>query len=100
MVTFEVKCPCCETILIVNRATGEIVDVRKPLVEDSSGDRFTDALRAEKEHAKKIENLFDDTLADIERKKEERQKLFQENLKKTREEGIGDYNPIRDIDLD
>ena len=98
--TINIKCPCCDTILVVNRATGEVIEVRKPLVEETSGDRFKDALRAEKEHSKKIENLFEETLSEIERKKAERQKLFEENLKKTREEGIDDYNPIRDIDLD
>ena len=39
----KVKCPCCDSILIIRRRDGEILEVREPIVEESSGDRFQDA---------------------------------------------------------
>ena len=99
-VTFKITCPCCNTILVVDKVTGEILERREPLVENPSGDRFADALRAQKDHSKKVSTLFDKSLSGLKEKDTERQNLFEESLKKTREEGIGDYKPIRDIDLD
>jgi len=46
VVTFKITCPCCDTILVINKVTGEILEHRKPLVENPSGDRFADALQA------------------------------------------------------
>ena len=98
--TYKITCPCCDSILVINKVTGEILEHRKPLVENPSGDRFADALRAQKEHSEKAKTLFDESLSDLKSKETERQNLFEESLKKTREEGIDDYKPIRDIDLD
>jgi len=98
--TFKLTCPCCDTILVVNKVTGEILEYRKPLVENPSGDRFADALRAQKDHSEKLNSLFDESISGLKEKDTERQNLFEESLKKTREEGIDDYKPIRDIDLD
>lgn len=39
----KVKCPGCENILIVRRRDGKLLEVRKPIVEESTGDRFEDA---------------------------------------------------------
>jgi hypothetical protein len=98
--TFNITCPECDTILVINRDTGDIVEVRKPLVEDSSGDRFTDALRAHKEHTEKLGSIFKDSISDVSRQEEERRKVFKESLEKAREEGVDDYKELRDIDLD
>jgi len=98
--TFKITCPCCNTILIIDKVTGEILERRDPLVEKPSGDRFADALQAQKEHSKKISTLFEKSISEVKGKNTERQNLFEESLKKTREEGIDDYKPIRDIDLD
>ncbi len=98
--TYNITCPCCQTILVVNRDTGKILEERKPLVDDPSGDRFADAMRARKEHADKMKTLFDKSLSSVAEKDEERRSVFEESLKKAREEGADDYRPIRDIDLD
>jgi len=100
VVTFKITCPCCDTILVVDKITGEILERREPLVEKPSGDRFADALQAQKDHSEKLNGLFDKSLSGLKEKDTERQNLFEESLKKTREEGIDDYKPIRDIDLD
>lgn len=88
METFEITCPGCKTILIVDRRTGKIVEKRKPIVEDSTGDRFEDARlrvkgagsrieekveaakKAEKEKLAKLEALFKDRQKEIEEKGE------------------------------
>lgn len=98
--TYNITCPECNTILVINRDTGDIVEVRKPLVEHSSGDRFTDALRAHKEHSEKLGSIFKDSISDVARQEEERRKVFKESLEKAREEGVDDYKELRDIDLD
>ena len=98
--TYNITCPCCNTILVINKVTGEILEHREPLVDNPSGDRFADAFRAQKEHSEKLDSLFDESISGIKEKETDRRKLFEESLKKTREEGIDDCKPIRDIDLD
>jgi hypothetical protein len=98
--TITITCPECKTILVVNRDTGEIFEVRKPLVDDPSGDRFADALRAHKEHTDKLGSIFENSIADVSRQDEERRKLFKESLEKVQDDDIDDLKEIRDIDLD
>jgi len=98
--TYNIKCPCCDTILVIDRVTGKILEERKPLVDKPSGDRFTDALRSQKEHSKKLDSLFNESISKVKEKETELQDFFEESLKKTREEGLDDFKPIRDIDLD
>ena len=96
--TINVTCPECKVILVVNLETGAVLEVRKPLVENPSGDRFADALRAQKEHNRKIGSMFSESFAGLSKKDEERRKQFEESLKKVRE--AGDAEPeLRDIDL-
>lgn len=98
--TIQVTCPCCKTILVVNQETGEIVEERKPLVEKSSGDRLADALRAHAEHRKKVAGLFAESIAGVSKKEEERRALFEEKLRRVREEGVEEGTELKDIDLD
>jgi len=98
--TYNITCPCCNTILVINKITGKILEQRKPLVDNPSDDRFADAFRAQKEHSEKLGSLFDESFSELKEKESERRDFFEESLKKTREEGIDDCKPIRDIDLD
>lgn len=98
--TLEVTCPDCGNILIINKEDGSIVEIRKPLVEESSGDRFTDAMTAAKNHSDKMKSVFDSRLSDYAKKEKERDSIFQESLKKARESDPDDLKEIRDIDLD
>ena len=96
--TLSITCPSCKTILIVNKDTGAVIEERKPLVENSSGDRFSDALQAQREHGKKMSAMFTESLSSYSRKEAERRELFEEALKKAKESG--DETPeVRDIDL-
>lgn len=45
MRTFEVQCPGCDTILIIDAKTGDVLEHRKPLLgkDATTGNRFDDA---------------------------------------------------------
>lgn len=58
METLEVKCPECNTILIVNRKTGAVIETRKPLIDDSTGDRFEDARQRVLSQKDRVEKAF------------------------------------------
>lgn len=96
--TLNITCPCCDTILIVDKDNGKILEQRKPLVEKSSGDRFKDALQAQKDHSKKLSGLFSESISNVSKNEKERQELFEDSLKKARKEKI--EKPLKDIDLD
>jgi len=51
----KITCPCCDTILIVCRRDGKILEVRKPIIEESTGDRFEDAFKKVKGRAQEVE---------------------------------------------
>lgn len=56
----EVKCPECQTILIVDRKTGKVLETRKPLVDDPSGDRFEDARARVLGQGDRAQKLFEE----------------------------------------
>jgi len=85
---------------VVNRVDGTVVEVRQPLVAESSGDRLTDALQAHKEHRNKVASLFSSSLADVAKKEQERKDVFEESLRRAREMNDDEAPPLRDIDLD
>ncbi len=69
METLEVTCPDCKNVLIVNKKTGKVVEVRRPLAEESSGDRFEDARQRVLEQSERAEQKFEQA------KKKEKEKF-------------------------
>lgn len=53
--TLNVTCPGCKNVLVVDRKTGKVLETRKPLVEDTTGDRFEDAKRLVETSQERIE---------------------------------------------
>ena len=94
----HVTCPDCKNILVVNRRTGELVEVRRPLVEESTGDRFEDAKLKVQRQQSELEKKFEEAKERERRKMERLNQLFNEGLKQAREEGSVS-RPERDIDL-
>jgi uncharacterized Zn finger protein (UPF0148 family) len=95
----KVTCPGCKHILVVNRRDGKVVEVRKPLVEDSTGDRFEDAMlkvrRSSNELEKKVESA-----KERERQKMDRlNQMFKEGLEQAKKDGPV-QKPEREMDLD
>lgn len=95
----KISCPDCGVILIVDRITGEIIEVRRPLVKNSSGDRFADSMKKleiEKAHR---QNLFDNIAEEQARKKAVAEQLFNASLKDVKE-NPDDIRPENIFDRD
>ena len=93
----KVTCPGCENILIVRRRDGKLLEVRKPLLEESTGDRFEDAF-------KKVKGRKEAVNAKVEQvKKREAERLngaddfFKEALERAKESK--DEKPVNPMDL-
>ncbi len=97
--TLTVKCPKCKDLLIVDRITGEILEVRTPLVEESSGDRFADALKKVKLSAQEAEDKFQKSKEAEKNKKRDLDALFEKSLEQAKKEDPS-IKPIRGIDLE
>ncbi len=95
----EVKCPGCQTVLIVNRRSGKIVEVRKPILEESTGDRFQDAMIKVRGEKEAIAKKFEQAKAKERGKIDRLNALFEESLRKAKEEGPV-TKPINPMDLD
>lgn len=96
---FKIKCNTCNSILIIDRFTGKVVETRKPLVAKSSGDRFKDAFSKYKGSKKKIEEKFLKSQEAERHKKKHLDDLFKQGIDKVKKSGKIEKE-IRDIDLD
>lgn len=95
----KVICPKCKTVLIVDRITGEIIDVREELVADSTGDRFQDALKKIKHDRAEAEELFAKSQEAEKNKSKTLDDLFKKSLDQVKKEGPIE-KPLKKIDLD
>lgn len=93
--TFNIPCPCCDTILVVERKTGKIIEQRKPILEESSGDRYEDALKKVRQRPGQAEEKYSRFQAEQDAKKARLNALFDERLKEINESGdIEKVNPL------
>ncbi len=83
----EIACPECKTVLIVRRKDGKIVEVRKPILEDSTGNRFADAEKKVRQEKETIARKFEEAKAKEKTKMARLDALFNESLKRVKEEG-------------
>jgi len=97
--THEVKCPCCQTILIVDRRSGKILDERRPILEQSTGDRYEDALKKVKERGSVAEEKFRKFQAEKGSKMSKLDALFKDSVKKVEESGE-DVKPVNPFDME
>ena len=95
----EVKCPGCDTVLIVDRRNGKVVETRKQLIEDSTGDRFEDAFKKVKRSKGEVERRVEEAREREKNKMERLNALFREGLEKAEKEGPI-TKPDRELDLD
>ena len=82
---FEIQCPCCNTILVIDRKDGKVVEERRPILEQSTGDRFKDALIKSKQQKVTIEKKFKISKNAHKKRSESLQNIFDESLKKVKE---------------
>ncbi len=94
----RIDCPCCESLLIIDRVTGKVLECRKPLVEESSGDRLSDALQKEQQDKEQRAGFFDNIKEQQEKKKQLAEDLFDASLKDAKEQH--DVKPDSIFDAD
>ena len=94
--TWQITCPCCDTILIVERKSGTILEERKPILDQSTGDRYEDALQKVRERPGQAEEKFIRFKDDQDAKKARLNALFDERLKEINDSGedIEKVNPL------
>ena len=75
--TIRVQCTCCEAVLTVDRASGEVVFTEKPKAkkvsfedafqkvkqdQETAEDRFKEAFMKEKDHMKVVDQKFEEAM--------------------------------------
>ena len=95
----KITCPCCKTILIVDKK-GKILEERRPILEESTGDRFEDAFKKVKGAKDLAEAKFREAQQKEKDKMSRLESLFNEGMKKAQESGEPPQRPHRDMDLD
>ncbi|MCB2155824.1 hypothetical protein KQI84_13150 [bacterium] len=96
----QVTCPCCKSILVVDRKTGKVLETREPLVEDTSGDRFEDARRLVRETQQRAEEKFKAAQQAQKEKLSKLDALFKERSKEIKESGEPIEKPENPFDRD
>ncbi len=95
----KITCPCCDTILVIDRIKGNIVETREPIVDESSGDRFEDAFEKVRHAKEAAEAKFTEAQQKERERKAKLESLFNDGLKRAKDEGEI-TRPHRDFDLD
>ncbi|HBA27029.1 MAG TPA: hypothetical protein DCY98_06535 [Nitrospinae bacterium] len=78
----KITCPDCGVILVVDRISGKVIEARKPIGEQSTGDRFTDAfIKVKKDKERILSTNFDDLKREDERKRKLAEDIFKTSMK-------------------
>lgn len=93
----QIACPKCQAVLIVDRVTGKVLEVREPLVAESSGDRFTDAMQKVKHDRAEAEAKFRQAQSEQKTKAQALDQLFQKSLEQAKKDDPA-QPPTKDID--
>jgi len=94
----RINCPGCGTVLIVDRISGKILETRKPLVDNSTGDRLKDAfLKAEQDREKRAA-AFDNMKEIQEKKRKLAEDIFNASMEDSKNRGDERPDSIFDAD--
>jgi hypothetical protein len=93
---FEIKCPCCESTLVVDSALGRVLSHREP--ERADKPKLDQAHRILASEKARRETLFSESVAREKGRSDVLAKRFDEALKQAKKEPI--EKPLRDFDLD
>ena len=85
----NVKCPCCNTVMVVRARDGQTVEVRKPILEEaeSTGKRFDDAEKKVRGEKDAIARKFEEARERERTKMDRLNALFKEGLDRANAEG-------------
>lgn len=96
MDTILIECPDCGLRIEIDRKNGKIVNkFKKPDI--SSADPLSDMIKKTNENKTKLEDYFGNAHKEMEKKKKELEKQFEENKKKAKDDPT---KPINPMDLD
>lgn len=95
----QVRCPDCDTELVVDAATGEILSHRAPKRPPAGGKDFDSLLRGIDEERARAEARFEQEKAAMKDRSRLLEEKFDEALKRAEEEG-DPGPPRRPFDLD
>ena len=91
--TIRVQCTCCEAVLTIDKASGEVVFTEKPKTKKVS---FEDAFQKVKQDQETAEDRFKQAFMKEEGRMKVTEKKFEEAMKRKDELEM----PIKPIDLD
>ncbi len=94
----RIKCPCCDSILIVDRTNGKILETRKPIIEQSTGNRLDDAFIKSEQDREKRDSIFANIKQSQEEKRKLSEELFQASLEEAKKEAPTKPHSIFDAD--
>lgn len=94
----KIKCPCCESLLFVDRVSGKIIETRKPLVEQSTGNRLDDAFKKNIVDKESRSSIFDDMADNLAKKKKLSEELFKASLEDAKKDKDAKPHSIFDAD--
>jgi hypothetical protein len=97
--TYQITCPCCNTILIIERRTGKLLEERRPILEQSTGDRYQDAVKKVKERGSVAEEKFRKFQEERNTKMDRLNSLFKDTVKRVEESGE-EVRPDNPLDRD
>jgi hypothetical protein len=92
----EVTCPCCQTLLVIDRNLGRVVSHREP--ERGNKPELSDAQRILAEEAARREAIFQQSVSAEKTRGDALSRRFEEALKQAHQEPVS--RPARDFDLD
>ena len=93
---FEITCPCCQTILVLDAATGAILSEDRP--KKAPEKTFDQAVNEVREARDKADKEFSRKFEETKREKELLEKKFEEAMKKA--EKNKDAPPPRPFEFD
>ena len=92
----EVTCPCCQTLLVIDRNLGRVVSHQEP--ERGNKPELSDAQRILAEEAARREAVFEQSVNAERTRGDALSRRFEEALKQAHQEPVS--RPTRDFDLD
>ncbi len=93
---FEIGCPCCGAILVIDADLRRLIAHRQPPRSDTP--EIEDAQRILAARAARREAIFEKSVADEKGRSDALSRRFDEALKQARDEPV--TRPPRDMDLD
>ena len=95
----KITCPCCKSELIIDPVEAKVIEERKPIMEETTGDRLKDAfLKAQKRHDE-APSLFEQAKEKDRTRRSKLDEIFKESVEKAKTEIDNEPLPKNPMDL-